>query len=102
MVVNAFRQDGLQPPRNVVTVTSAQFTTRLVADGQFLGVLASAGLNDPYHPLKTVRVELPTTTWPISIATLKDRTLSPVTELFIACALEFVKSLARSVARRRV
>jgi DNA-binding transcriptional LysR family regulator len=102
MVVKAFRQDGLQPPRNVVTVTSAQFTTRLVADGQFLGVLPSAGLNDPYHPLKTVRVELPTTTWPISIATLKDRTLSPVTELFIACALEFVKPLARSVARRRL
>ena len=42
MVVNAFRRGGLQPPRNVVIVTSAQFTSRLIADGQFLGVLASA------------------------------------------------------------
>jgi DNA-binding transcriptional LysR family regulator len=102
MVVNAFRQGGLQPPRNVVTVTSAQFTTRLIADGQFLAVLASAGLNDPYYPLKTVRIELPTTTWPISIATLKDRTLGPVTELFIDCALELVKPLAKTGARRRI
>jgi len=85
-----------------VTVTSAQFTTRLIVDGQFLGVLASAGLNDPYHPLKTVRVELPTTTWPISIATLRDRTLGPVTKLFIDCALKFAKRLAKTGARRRI
>jgi DNA-binding transcriptional LysR family regulator len=102
MIVNAFRQGGLQPPRNVVTVTSAQFTTRLIADGKFLGVLASPWLNDPYYPLKTVRAELPTTTWPISIATLKDRTLGPATKLFIDCALEVVKPLAKTSARRSV
>jgi DNA-binding transcriptional LysR family regulator len=102
MVVNAFRRSGLQPPRNVVTVTSAQFTSRLIADGQFLGVLASAGLNDPYHPINTVRVELPTTAWPISIATLKDRTLAPTAKLFTDCALEFIKQLVKIGPRRRV
>jgi DNA-binding transcriptional LysR family regulator len=102
LVVNAFRQSGSQPPRNVVTVTSAQFTTRLIADGEFLGVLASPWLNDPYYPLRALRIELPMTTWPISIATLKDRTLGPVTELFIDCAVKFVKPLARAGARRRI
>jgi DNA-binding transcriptional LysR family regulator len=102
MVIKAFRQIGLQPPRNVVTVTSAQFTTRLIADGRFLGVLASAGLKDPFHALEPVRVELPKTTWTMGIATLKDRTLGPTTELFIGQALEFVKLLAKNGARRRV
>jgi DNA-binding transcriptional LysR family regulator len=102
MVANAFRQGGLQPPRNVVTVASSQFTVRLIADGEFLGVLDSAGLNDPYHPLQTVRVELPTKTWPISVATLKDRTLAPAAELFINCASEFVKPLAKTGTRRRL
>jgi DNA-binding transcriptional LysR family regulator len=100
MVAKAFRLGGLQPPRNVVTVTSAQFTTRMIADGQFLGVLASAGFNDPYHPLKTVRVELPMTTWPISIAILRGRTHGPATKLFIDCASQFVKPLAKTGARR--
>jgi DNA-binding transcriptional LysR family regulator len=86
----------------VVTVSSSQFTIRLIADGELLGVLASAGLNDPYYPLQAVRVELPTKTWPTSIATLKDRTLAPATELFIDCASEFVKPLAKTGTRRRV
>jgi DNA-binding transcriptional LysR family regulator len=101
LVVNAFRHSGLQPPQCVVTVTSARFTGSLVAGGQFLGVLASAGLNDPYAPVKTLPVELPVMAWPVGIATLKNRTLGPAAKLFLDCAGQLVKPLAKAGVRSR-
>jgi hypothetical protein len=62
-----------------VTVTSAQFTSNLVAKGQFLGVLSTGLLdfNPPSVPSKVLAVELPIPAWSsISIITLKNRTLS--------------------------
>jgi DNA-binding transcriptional LysR family regulator len=100
LIMNAFQQSGLHPPRNVVTVTSASFTTRLIADGQFLGVLTSAVLRDPYCPLKALAVELSAMAWPSSIATLKGRMLVPAAKLFIDCALELVHSETRPPRER--
>lgn len=102
LVVNAFRHSGLQPPRSVVTVTSARFTSSLIAGGQFLGVLPSAALRDPHAPVKILPVELPMTAWPVSVATLKNRTLGPVARLFLDCARDLVKPLAMVGARRRI
>jgi hypothetical protein len=39
-------------------------------------------------------VDLPARPWPVAIVTLKNRTLSPVVERFIACAREVTKSMA--------
>ena len=102
LVVNAFRHSGLQPPQCVVTVTSARFTAGLIAGGQFLGVLASAGLNDPHAPVKMLPVELPMTAWPVSVATLKNRTLGPAAKLFLDCAGQLVKPLSKAGARSRM
>jgi DNA-binding transcriptional LysR family regulator len=102
LVVNAFRHEGLQAPTTVVTVTSARFTTSLIAAGEFLGVLASAGLNDPYTPLRTLPVELPMATWPLSVAALKGRTIGPMANLFLECASELVRPLAKAAGRRRI
>jgi DNA-binding transcriptional LysR family regulator len=96
LVINAFRRNGLEPPRRTVTVGSAQCTSNLVAKGEFLGVLGSMFLrfNPPSVRLK-VLAELPIQATSSSIVTLKDRTLSPVAQLFIDCAREVTKPIAQ-------
>lgn len=101
LVINAFKHSSLQPPQRFVTVTSARFTSSLIAGGQFLGVLASAALNDPYSPLTILPVELPMATWPVSVAKLKNRTLGPLAKLLIEYASEFVKPLTQAGARHK-
>ena len=44
--------------------------------------------------LKVLPVDLPVPSWPVGIMTLKNRTLTPVVQLFIDCAREVVKPLA--------
>jgi DNA-binding transcriptional LysR family regulator len=47
------------------------------------------------HSLKVLPVNLPIRPWPLSILTLKNRTMSPVVERFIECAREIAKPLAK-------
>jgi len=95
LVTDAFRKSGLEPPARSVTVASAQCTSNLVAQCQFLGVLGSMFLrfNPPSVRLK-VLAELPIPVSSHSIVTLKDRTLSPVAQLFIDCARKVIKPMA--------
>jgi hypothetical protein len=46
--------------------------------------------------LKVLPVELPNWRLPVAIITLKNRTLSPVANLFIECAREIAKPLRKS------
>jgi DNA-binding transcriptional LysR family regulator len=50
------------------------------------------------YSLKALPVELSTPPWPMVIVTLKNRTLSPVVERFIACVREVAKSLTGGTA----
>lgn len=99
-VIDAFQRAGLRPPQSVVTVTSAPFTSRLIAGGQFLGVLAAGTfrLNDSHSPLKILPVELPVHAWPVSAVTLKNRAINPVAQLFVDCAQELAKPLTNWLA----
>jgi DNA-binding transcriptional LysR family regulator len=103
MVIEAFRRTGLPPPRSIVTAPSAPFTSCLISEGQFLGVLGSSFLqiHVPRAPLKVLPVKLPTAAQSICVMTLKDRSLSPVAKLFIDGAREIVQSLAKSHDYRR-
>jgi DNA-binding transcriptional LysR family regulator len=96
LVIEGFRRNGLEPPQRSVTVGSAQCTSNLVAKGQFLGVHGSMFLhfNPPSVRLKVLPVELSIPISPTSVVTLKDRTLSPVAQLFIDFAREVTKPLA--------
>jgi DNA-binding transcriptional LysR family regulator len=49
--------------------------------------------------VKVLPINLPTTRRPIGIVTLKNRTLSPVAQLFIDCAHEVAKPLAVSARK---
>jgi DNA-binding transcriptional LysR family regulator len=95
-IIDAFRENGLRPPQNVVTTPSAPFTSTLVANGRFLGVVGSV-----FHrtyvdrvSLKVLPVKLPANTLEISAVTLKKRPPDPVTRLFLECAREVAKPLA--------
>jgi DNA-binding transcriptional LysR family regulator len=93
---DAFRRSGLEPPRRSVTVGSAQCTSNLVAKGHFLGVHSSMFLRftPPSVRLKVLPVELPIPQSSTSIVTLRNRTLSPVAQLFIDAAREITRPLA--------
>jgi DNA-binding transcriptional LysR family regulator len=98
VVVEAFRASGLEVPRASVVTSSVPARIRLVATGRFLTALPRSMLR--FHPknaaIKILPIDLPTTRRPIGVITLKKRSLSPVAQLFIACARELA---ARSTQR---
>jgi DNA-binding transcriptional LysR family regulator len=96
LVYEAFRAHGLGVPRSVVTA-SLPVRNMLAATGQFITmlprvVLALSGKN---LGLKTLPVDLPTTQRHVAVITLKNRTLSPVVQMFSDCAREMSKPLAK-------
>ncbi len=69
----------------------------LLATGRFLTILPGTMLHFSAQrlSLKVLPVDFPAQTWPVGIVTLRDRTLSPATQLFIDCAREVSRPLAR-------
>jgi DNA-binding transcriptional LysR family regulator len=96
LVNEAFNSIGLDPPQRAVSVGSALCTSNIVARGQHLGVLGSMFLH--FNPLsvrlKVLPVNFPVAAPPISVVTLKDRTLSPAAQLFLDFTREIVKPVA--------
>jgi DNA-binding transcriptional LysR family regulator len=90
VVVEAFRASGLEAPRASVVTSSVPARIRLVATGRFLTALPRSMLrfNPKNAAIRILPIDLPTTRRPIGVITLKKRSLSPVAQLFIACARE--------------
>jgi DNA-binding transcriptional LysR family regulator len=91
----AFRARGLEPPRTTVITPSLNLRNKLLATGRFLTVLPRFALLLPdKHPsLKALPVEFPNAPRTTAILTLRNRTLSPLAELFIETARVVVKPL---------
>jgi DNA-binding transcriptional LysR family regulator len=98
VVAQAFRANGHEPPRLTVTTLSFSAQMELLATGRFLTVLPSFMLRvpSPNLPLKALPVALPNSRMPIGIITLKNRTLTPLAQLFIDTVRDFAKPLAKS------
>jgi DNA-binding transcriptional LysR family regulator len=96
LVIEAFNSIGLDPPQRAVSVGSALCTSNIVARGQYLGVLGSMFLhfNPPSVRLKVLPIRFPVSAPPISVVTVKDRTLSSAAQLF----LEFTRGIVKPVA----
>jgi DNA-binding transcriptional LysR family regulator len=97
LVADAFRASGSKfPPKGVAFGPHQMFCT-LVASEPFLSIFPDSllrfGRNLP--PLKVLPVNLPAPPWPIGIMTLKSRTPSPVTKLFVGRIREAVRPLAK-------
>jgi DNA-binding transcriptional LysR family regulator len=76
---------------------SLDLRTRLVATGRFLTMLPASTLipHGKYRLLKALPIELPNSRRPIVIITLRNRTLSPLAELFVRNARAVAKKLEK-------
>jgi len=90
----AFRARGLDMPTASLVTRSVPLRVHLLANGQYITEFSNLTfrLYAERHDLKVLPVNLPERPWPLVIATLKHRTLSPLVERFIVCAREVAKS----------
>jgi DNA-binding transcriptional LysR family regulator len=95
LVKEAFQAGGVDPPRATIYADAYSLRIRLAASGRFLAIVPASIMRFPGTPasIKVLPVELPTTQRQIGIITLKNRTLSPLAQLFIECAREVAKPL---------
>jgi len=90
---DVFRRNGLElPPRHVISF-SLDVRMHLLATGRYLTMLGSQVLqyNSERWSLKRLPIDLRAPELPIAVFTLKNRTISPVAQLFI----EHVRTLAK-------
>jgi DNA-binding transcriptional LysR family regulator len=103
LILEIFRASKLQPPSPGIVSLSGQLTVTLIAGGRFVGLLPSsvAHFNARRMGLKILPVKLPALRFAVGIITVKNRTLSPLAELFVDCAREVAKSISdRTMSRR--
>jgi DNA-binding transcriptional LysR family regulator len=96
MATEAFRANGVDYPRTTVVTDSPHARMSLLASGRFLTILPAFALKFPKRSeIKVLPVRLPTPHVSTGVVTLKTRTLSPVSRLFIECAREVAKIPAK-------
>ena len=95
--MDAFRAAGHAPPRITVATTSSNLRGEMLATGRYLTMVPRYWVLLPRrHPsLRVLPVEFPNTRLKVAIITLKNRSLSRATELFIASVRALTKPLAR-------
>jgi DNA-binding transcriptional LysR family regulator len=93
--LDVFRASGLDYPRIAVFATQPGARLNLVATGRFLTMQTSVLRFSKSPKVTVLPVKLQHARAPVGIVSLKNRTLSPVAQLFIATAREVAKPLAR-------
>ena len=95
VMLQAFQASNLPEPKIRVTTFSLELRTYLLATGDFLTSIPKSmlRLNADCAGLKALPVKLPFRNFPVAIVTLKNRTLSPVVELFLKRLRTFIKSI---------
>lgn len=89
LIAEAFRKAGAVLPRRVVTGISIPLTLHLLARGDHLAMLpARLPHFSPHLHLTVLPVSFPGIPREVGIVTLRNRTVGPLTELFIGCARE--------------
>ena len=96
LIDEAFRANGMDTPRRSVMTSSIQAHGALAGSGRYLTIFPSSALHfaGKQLALKILPVDLGIPPWPIAITTLKNRTNSPVAQLFVEYAREVAKPLA--------
>jgi DNA-binding transcriptional LysR family regulator len=98
ILVEAFRARGLVPPAATVVAESAILRSRLLATGRFLTVIPEFALTLPGRDpsIKALPVELPGARRTMRIFSLRNRSLSPLAELFI----DSIRALAKPLTKK--
>ena len=96
-VEKAFRAKGFELPRETVSTFSLHLRMQLLATGRFLTVLFGSVLrqNAKRWSLKALPVDICIPPVPVGVFTLKNRTLSPVVQLFVEEARAVSQSLMK-------
>lgn len=96
LIVEAFRAQRLEPPRVAIYSDAITMRLKLAAAGRFLAVVpgSTVRFDEKAASTKVLPVELPMEHRRHEIITLKDRTLSPLAQRFIAIAREVAKPMA--------
>jgi DNA-binding transcriptional LysR family regulator len=88
----AFRAAGLDLPAATVVIGSGIARIALVAKGRFLTLTSETVIRFADRTaIKALPIDLPDIRIPVGIVTLKNRTLTPVVQLFTDCAREVAK-----------
>ena len=97
IVMGAFRASGLDYPRASVVTDCPHMRISLLATGRFVTIFPASAFRflTRRSELKILPVALPMARRPNGIVTLKNRALSPIGKLFIDCAREVAKPLAK-------
>jgi DNA-binding transcriptional LysR family regulator len=96
-IADCFRAAGFELPRARVTSFSVPLCFRMVEQEGFLAMLPISMLaEDTPWRLRTLHVEAPHVPRPTGILTLRNRTLTPLAEEFIAAARMSAKPLAKT------
>ena len=101
-VTDAFAAAGLELPCAAMVTTTGVARIALVAKGRFLAIASESVLRFGgwERAIKVLPIDLATMAGAFGIVTLKNRTLTPVAQLFIDCAREVAKPLAMPRRRR--
>ena len=94
-ITEAFKAHGLEVPQERVSAGSILLRNHLLATGRFLDVLPDSVLryNAKQWSLKALPVDLGVKPRSIAIVTLKNRTVSPVVQLFV----EHLQAVAKTM-----
>jgi DNA-binding transcriptional LysR family regulator len=89
-----FRNDGLEPPSATVQTVSLHLYMRLIETGPWLGLVPGSAMRfgGKHMRLKILPVKTLSPPAPVGIVTVRDRTLTPLAERFIACARKVASS----------
>jgi DNA-binding transcriptional LysR family regulator len=101
-IAEIFREHGLKHPRAGVLTLSVQLTATLIATGRFVGMLPNsvARFSADRVGLKILPVKVPTVLGSVVVITVKNRTPSPLAQLFINSARAVAKSISAPALRR--
>ena len=93
VISRAFRACGLDLPAISIKTISVHLRANMVETGPFVTTFPRTvvDLYGSRFGLKVLPIEFPDGKWPVKIATLKGRTVSPVVQRFIDCARDIAK-----------
>jgi DNA-binding transcriptional LysR family regulator len=89
----AFRKSGLEVPSATVTTVSLHLYMRLIETGRWLGLIPASVMRfgGKRMHIKVLPVKALSPPAPVGFVTVKNRTLTPLAERFIACARKVAK-----------
>lgn len=95
LVTEAFEKRGLRPPTPTIATSSIHLRQNLASRGRYISVLPASilRLNAKQFALKALPIKLSDKPAPVTIVTIKARTLTPAAHLFIQCAREVGQQL---------